>query len=246
MPLPLSFLHEAVRSSKGLVFDLFHTLTARESTWPDRVMTNQILGVTREQWDAQHNETSRFRLAGEERDPFQIVARMARAINPEIDDATITKATENRLARFAQAVRQIPEQNLKALEALKARGKKLGLVSNADAMEIAAWNDSPLKDLFDSVVISCEVGHVKPEPEIFQRCLADLNLKAKDCLFVGDGGSNELAATAKLGFGTVLVTGVIRELWPDLIAPRMKDAHFMVEEPMELLPTFLPEVAKIL
>jgi putative hydrolase of the HAD superfamily len=229
-------LHQAVNSAKGIVFDLYHTLTARESEWSAGPMTYQMLGVTREAWEDQLFKTSRFRLAGEERDPFRIVARMARAIDPRISDDTIARAVRNRQVRFAGALKAIPGGNVVLLAKLRARGTGLGLVSNADAMEIAAWKDSPLASFFDSTIFSCEVGWVKPEPEIFLCCLEALKLKPDQCLFVGDGGSDELRAARDLGFVTVMVAGVIRELWPDRIAARSKDADFVVEDPSGLLP----------
>ncbi len=229
-------LHQAASSAAGIVFDLYHTLTARESQWSGGPATHQMVGVTREQWENQLFETSRYRLAGEERDPFQIVARMARAIDPSIPDEVIARAVQNRLERFAGALKSIPRSNVRLIRTLRERGTKLGLVSNADAMEIAAWKELPLVDCFHSTVFSCEVGFVKPEPEIFLHCLTELGLKPQECLFVGDGGSNELRAARSLGFTTVMVAGVIRELWPERVESRSRDADFLVEDPVELLP----------
>ncbi len=67
-------------------------------------------------------------------------------------------------------------------------------------------------------------------------CLRELGLTPQKCLFVGDGGSNELFAARSLGFTTVMVAGVIRELWADRIEIRAKDADFLIEEVVELLP----------
>jgi hypothetical protein len=33
-----------------------------------------------------------------------------------------------------------------------------------------------------------------------------------------------------------MVRGVIRELWPDRISDRRKDADFVIQDPIELLP----------
>ena len=228
-------LSEAVDSAKGVVFDLYHTLTARESEWSAGPMTYQMLGVTREQWEEQLFETSRFRLAGEERDPFQIVSRMAYAIDPQIEERIIISAVRNRLERFRGALHGIPSQNVALLSTLRSRGIKLGLISNADAMEITAWDTSPLAGCFDSTIFSCEVGLVKPEPEIFLLCLKELGLAPQECLFVGDGGSNELRAARSLEFTTVMVAGNIRELWADKIEIRARDADFMIEEVCEML-----------
>jgi putative hydrolase of the HAD superfamily len=232
----MNSLHQAVASAQGVVFDLFHTLTARESTWSANPMTHAMLGVPREAWEQQLFETSRFRLTGAERDPQKIIERLALAINPDLDAEILRRAADNRLDRFAKSLVNIPAENLAVLARLRRSGAKLGLVSNADAGEIQAWGRSPLREHFDSVVISCEVGLVKPEPEIYLHCLRELGLAPAHCIFVGDGGSGELTAARQLGFTTVMIAGVIRELWPDKIPDRAREAHFAIEELSELLP----------
>jgi len=229
-------VQQSVHTAKGAVFDLFHTLTARESTWSANPMTYAMLGVSKEAWEKQLFETSRFRLMGTERDPRKIVETMARAINPAIEDAVVRTAVENRLDRFARSLTHIPGTNLETLARLRQGGRKLGLISNADYSEILAWDRSPLREYFPSAVFSCEVGLIKPEPLIYLHCLNQLGLKASECVYVADGSFGELAAAKALGFTTIMIAGVIREIWPEKIGSRAREADFMIEELPELLP----------
>ena len=119
---------------------------------------------------------------------------------------------------------------------LREAGFRLGLVSNADVMEVAAWQESPLAGMFDVEAFSCEVGFVKPEPEIYSYGLRGIGFEARDCMFVGDGGSRELEGAKALGLGTVLVYGVIQELWPDVVATRRDLADHSIRWVPELLP----------
>jgi 2-haloacid dehalogenase len=57
-------------------------------------------------------------------------------------------------------------------------------------------------DLLDDMVISGEVGHVKPHPEIFQILLERVGRPAHECLFIDDARANIEQAQA-LGFATV-------------------------------------------
>ena len=51
-------------------------------------------------------------------------------------------------------------------------------------------------------------------------------------MFVGDGSSDELVGAKSVGMTTVLVSGVIQELWPDKIAARAAIAdHHVVWVP---------------
>ena len=67
------------------------------------------------------------------------------------------------------------------------RGKyKTGLISNA-------WGDlrdfivrEKFADVFDQMVISAEVGAMKPDPKIFQIALERFNVKPKEAVFVDD------------------------------------------------------------
>jgi putative hydrolase of the HAD superfamily len=225
-----------IGGKKAVVFDLFHTLTALESTWGAGArFTHEMLGVSREAWDEQLQSRSRDRLVGAQQDAFAIVARMARAIEPSIPDERIRAATENRIARFAAALRQIPDETAAVLERLKARGKRLGLISNADVMEVQAWGESRIAPLFDSAVFSCAVGCAKPEPEIYQLSMRELGTSPAETAFVGDGGSNELEGAKNIGMTAIMIAGIIRELWPDRIADRQRHADFVIEKLGELV-----------
>jgi putative hydrolase of the HAD superfamily len=212
---------------RGVIFDLFHTLTGLESEWSDLPLTSDLLKIDRRAWDQIVTMKSRRRLTGEQRVPYLIVREMAHEIDPTISDERIRAAAEIRVRRFQHALQRIPAANVEMLKRLRAAGLRLGLVSNADAMEVATWKDCPLAGLFDSEVFSCEVGLVKPEPAIYRKCLDELALRASECMFVGDGGSNELIGAKEVGLTTVFVSGVIAELWPERIPPRieMSDHH---------------------
>ena len=228
-------LSSAVRGADAVVFDLFHTLTTAEavSTWGRN--THEILWVTMEAWLEQLFENSRERLIGQVRDPFTMIGTMAHVIDPAIPFEKIEAATENRRRRFENALKQIPEASRKVLARLKAEGKKLGLISNADVMEKAAWPDSPAAGLFDCAIFSCDVGHAKPDREIYEICLRALDVEPGDVVYVGDGSSNELAGARALGMTTVMMTGVIKELWPERVEPRLRHADFVIEKLDELV-----------
>lgn len=219
----------------GVLFDLFHTLTGIESECPDLPSTPDILGIDRAEWDAVLTECPRWRLTGEVRDGHQIVATLARLLRPAIGDDLIDRAVTARTERFRQGLKRIPLENIRLMHDLRRLGVKTALISNADAMEVAGWADSPLAGLFDAEVFSCHVGMVKPEPGIYQHALDRLQLRASECMFVGDGGSNELEGARSLGLETVFVSGVVAKLWPDRVEKRAAAATHRVDRPEEIL-----------
>ncbi|MEO5694830.1 MAG: HAD-IA family hydrolase [Usitatibacter sp.] len=206
---------------KGVIFDLFHTLTARESQWSDVPATWSLLGVDRYDWDRAMLQSSRWRLVGEERDPYVIFRRLVSLCDASIPDDRVREVLVRRTQRFTECFQRVPAENVGMLKRLRASGYKLALLSNADAMEVTAYAAGNLQGLFDVEVFSCDAGHVKPEPEIFHSCLEALQLPASECVFVGDGGSDELQGAQAVGLRTILVSGVIEELFPERLPERI-------------------------
>jgi putative hydrolase of the HAD superfamily len=224
-----------VAGRKAVIFDLFYTLTALDSAGPARPKTPEILGVPRDLWTQQLVDTADDRFAGKFRDPLEITRKLAHAIDPTISEGRIREATAYRLERFRGALANVPEASERALKELRGRGKKIGLISNADVVEMAGWSESPLAHLFDSTIFSCEVGCFKPQREIYELSLRELELAPGQCLFVGDGGSHELLGARMTGLTTVMITGHIVRVIPEKIAERREHADFVIETLEELL-----------
>jgi putative hydrolase of the HAD superfamily len=225
-----------MKGVRGVIFDLFHTLTARESEWSHHPPTCDMLGIDRRAWDQVLIETSRWRLVGEERDPFTIFRRLVSQVDASIGDDKVRSVLALRTERFRDCFLNIPAANVEALRSLRENGFKLALLSNADVMDIEAYGESTLAGLFDVEIFSCDAGCAKPEPEIFHACLEALALPAAECVFAGDGGSDELQGAKAVGLRTVFVSGIIEELWPERIAARRAVADHHVRWVPEILP----------
>jgi putative hydrolase of the HAD superfamily len=228
-------LTELVRLRRAVIFDLFHTLVQVQPEGSERLTTADILGIERAEWSRILWEDTHDRLVGIDRDPHSIVRRIAHRVDPEISEELIDRAVASRLERFACALRDVPAASLRGLDRLKRAGKKIGLVSNADVTEIAAWSDSPLAPYFDSTIFSCDVGKKKPDAAIYRLSLNQLAVGADEAIFVGDGGSHELEGAKAVGLTTVLITGIIKRVYPDLVAERRACADFEIDDPGELL-----------
>jgi HAD superfamily hydrolase (TIGR01549 family) len=93
---------------------------------------------------------------------------------------------------------------LPTLRALKARGLKLALISNVGVDVRGVLERSGMGDLFDAVILSFEVGAVKPHRPIFERALEALGVTAASALMVGDNAHDD-AGAAHLGIRTLLL-----------------------------------------
>lgn len=79
---------------------------------------------------------------------------------------------------------------------------KTGLVTNNSIENTTFWNKKiHLDKYFDVIIISSEVAHKKPEPEIYRVACEKLNVNAGECIFVDDN-DEPLSGAEKLGMKT--------------------------------------------
>lgn len=92
------------------------------------------------------------------------------------------------------------------LESLKSE-YKLGVITNymdgptcRDVFEKLGYNE-----IFDSLVVSKELGYVKPAQILFEKALEETGSKAENCVMVGDTYSADVVGGNLAGMKTVLV-----------------------------------------
>lgn len=76
------------------------------------------------------------------------------------------------------------------LAALKAKGLGLYLLSNAGFSQHDYWPRLPESRFFDGTLISCDVGLLKPQPEIYRLLCRTFSLAPEECLFIDDSPVN--------------------------------------------------------
>jgi putative hydrolase of the HAD superfamily len=121
--------------------------------------------------------------------------------------------TDEELGRYLEAEHEawMPSRVLGAtthalLEALRSRGLRLGLVSNAFDPGWLLHRDLDrmgLGERLDFSVFSSEVGMRKPHPAIFERALDALGVEPGRALFVGDRLYEDVRGAAEAGMRTV-------------------------------------------
>lgn len=95
-----------------------------------------------------------------------------------------------------------------SLEALRAQGLKLAIVSNFDATLACTLKAHKLDIYFDFAVTSEESGTSKPDPAIFQKALGEFSvggLRPEEVAHVGDEVVNDYAAPRKIGMTSILL-----------------------------------------
>jgi len=96
----------------------------------------------------------------------------------------------------------IDRQLVDAIRSMRGR-VHTGLISNAWSGLREFIVSEKIMDVFDTVVISAEVGVVKPSARIYEIALEQANVKAKDAVFVDDMPAN-IEACEKAGMTGIL------------------------------------------
>lgn len=91
------------------------------------------------------------------------------------------------------------------LARLREMGYRTCMISNCNYLTPSVVERMGLPGMLDAVVLSCEVGLVKPEVEIYRLGASMIGLEPRDCLFVGDGGDGELDGATEAGCKVALV-----------------------------------------
>jgi putative hydrolase of the HAD superfamily len=92
-----------------------------------------------------------------------------------------------------------------ALEAARAAGGRIVVVSNWDVSLDEALDRLGLTPMLDGVVTSAAVGASKPSPEIFERALAVAGVAADAATHVGDSVAEDISGARGAGIEAVLI-----------------------------------------
>ena len=194
-----------MRRFRAVVLDFYGTLAPGRSTAHQvsaRAAQAEALGVDQGLLDAALSATVDERFRGAGGTVAGSLAWVARRIGADPDPATLQRAAEVRLAAERSFGEPRPDA-VPVLSAVRARGLTVGVVSDCSAELPLYFPELPIAPLVDSAVFSFVLGVRKPDPRIFTACCTALDVPPDGCLYVGDGGSDELAGATAIGMHAV-------------------------------------------
>jgi len=184
---------------QGVSFDLFETLVTeshasiqRASSLASRLGLND--DAYRRHWRSRRPDVvlgrSTFR---------ETLAQIARTLGTPPDERILDDILSERVRQKAAVLCDVQSDVLATMEALRARGLRLALVTNSFREDVAAWDSSPLHPFFDVALFSCVAGLAKPDPQVYLLACRELALRPPHVLFIGDGGDDELGGARRAG-----------------------------------------------
>jgi beta-phosphoglucomutase len=115
---------------------------------------------------------------------------------------------------------------LPALEALRAMGLPLAVLSNFGTHLRALLERMDILRFFDFVLVSAEAGLAKPDPRIFDLVVEKIGRPRHRLLYVGDHVGDDIEGARGAGLGTVLIDR--RDHQSEALCPRIASLHELV------------------
>jgi 2-haloalkanoic acid dehalogenase type II len=130
---------------------------------------------------------------------------MLEELGAPIDAESLDEHRARQWARHAR-VFALREGTVETLQALRARGLHLGIVSNIDDDQLRHLvRLSQLDDYVDDILSSETAGSCKPDPAIFEEALRRAGCRPEEALFIGDTLQQDVAGANRVGLRSVLL-----------------------------------------
>lgn len=192
-----------IMQCKAVIFDLFETLITE---WGHKKYTKSEmcsdLGIEREIFDVYWEEKEQERYIGKI-DFVDSIRYVCEKCGIQIDGPTLAAVTDKRIKTKSACFEYVDPDVFQLLSNLKTMGLKLAIVSNCSSEEVKVIKQSKIYEYFDQVILSYEVGLQKPDISIYKKAADLLGIALEECVFVGDGGSNELVGARDAGMKAI-------------------------------------------
>lgn len=217
---------------KAVIFDMYETLITLYNSpnyFGPHMAKDAGIPVEKfkEIWSPMEGDRSIGKISLEE--ILELILRKNNCYSEEL----LNKLVEKRVWAKAECFKHLHEEIIPMLQALKEQGIKIGLISNCFSEEAKLIRESILFSFFDAAMLSYEQGVKKPDEEIYKRCMKELQVEPKECLYIGDGGSNELEAANGLGLRALQAVWYLKD-GTDQPTGR-KEEFEQVEKPLDIL-----------
>ena len=187
---------------RAVVFDFFGTLTRSVQRGPQHAEIARALGCDPDVVTGVLNRTFRTRARG----AYGSAEATLRWVTEQAGGRPLPAQLAAAMPARVNALRAdtvLRAEAVGTLTALKELGLATALVSDCTHELPAFLPGLPVAPLLDARVFSVELGVCKPDRRIYLAACDLLGVAPRDCLYVGDGGSQELTGAEAAGMTAV-------------------------------------------
>lgn len=200
---------------RAILFDLGGTLDG-EQHWLKRFLTfYRRLGVDlpREKIRAAFDEAERHAAADKTMLDANLETMVRQHVRWQLAHLSLAQKSleEDLSARFIASVRQVATENCALLSELRARGLRLGAVSNGCGNVEALCRDLGYAPLLEVMIDSRRLQLFKPDPAIFRHAAKAIGEAAENILMVGDSFARDVQPAKKIGMQTAWLNSASEE-----------------------------------
>jgi putative hydrolase of the HAD superfamily len=191
---------------RAVLFDFYDTLAHvnGDAILAGRRAIAERAGVDVDAMSALWRDSAEQRMLGTLGSLEDQIGGMLRQLGREADPALLRDLAAIDVQAWQEGVELYPDA-VPALEALKARGYRLGVLSNCSNQAGYVIEGAGLDHLFDALTLSFRSQLAKPQPEIYHAACDALGVTPAESVFVADGAFGELDAARALGMIAVLI-----------------------------------------
>ena len=171
-------------STRAVLLDLWDTTAWGEPPPPEERLSIQ-LGVPEAVLFDGFERTRVYRGTGGPRTAEESLAVVVEACGVDPEPGFVRRLTEMHISFLRRGV-HLYDDTIRVLRELRGRGMKTAIVSNCDHFTRPAVETLGLEDEVDAVILSFELGAMKPDADIYEGALRRLDVGAEDSTFVDD------------------------------------------------------------
>jgi len=187
---------------RGVIFDLFGTLVegwGTETAAAKGEEIAEILGAPTAAFRDLMESTYTLRANGQLGPPEAMLRELSAMIGHTPSQEAVERAATHRIDQFREVLREPRPEVRSLLAVLRDRGYRLGLISDCSGETPSIWRDLVWTGPIQAAIFSwCERAR-KPDPRLYRQAAKLLRLDCAECLYVGDGGSQELTGAEAVG-----------------------------------------------
>jgi putative hydrolase of the HAD superfamily len=187
---------------RAVIFDFFGTLTSAVSRGPAHASIARRLGCEPDAFTRALDATFVERSTGGYGNAAQALSAVARMAGGDPSPATVASAVTARITAISADTRLRPEA-VPVLDTLRRFGFRTAIISDCGPELPSIMPSLSIAPFVEACVLSIDIGHRKPEPVMYETACARLDVDPGDCLYVGDGGSQELSGATAAGMTAV-------------------------------------------
>lgn len=91
------------------------------------------------------------------------------------------------------------------IKALRGKGYNLGIIANQNQGTDTRLKDWGIREYFDVIIASAEIGYAKPDRKIFEKAFELAECTAEKSVMIGDRLDNDIIPAKALGMKTVWI-----------------------------------------